>query len=356
MKFRKFESIENTYLNKNIQKIVFNGYDKGEWIVTEKLHGCNFSVYIKDLEVINFGSRNQFIDESFLNSGELQNEIKSNINKKVFDIEEEEEECYFYSYKNSEKITVLKYFKDLNIDIFKAEIIIYGELVGDRIQKGIRYTKDIGFFVFDIVVNGKPMNKKISREFASILELTNVPVKFIGNFKECCEKKNTFNSHLSYNINNDYFSLCMTDKGFRMYDTETGKLLEDTTDGYCNEAEGIIIEPVEPMYFENGKRIILKNKTKKFSEKNTGIINIETNELNEKDKCLLELLLIYLNENRLNNVKSKDIQKEKLPYILVKDIIEEYNKENDVSLKEESENYKIINKLLQVEVKKFIGE
>lgn len=40
MEFKKFTSLENTYRQNIIDKIVYEGLDEGLWIVTEKIHGC----------------------------------------------------------------------------------------------------------------------------------------------------------------------------------------------------------------------------------------------------------------------------------------------------------------------------
>lgn len=359
MNFRKFESIENTYIKSNVSKIVFNGLNTGEWIVTEKLHGANFSVYVKDLKVVNFGSRNQFVDGSFYNSADLQEKIRNKIkptclrkkrSKKgdsVFDFGS------FLNNSHNNRIDEVKaYFKKNKIDIKTADIIFYGELVGDRVQKEVRYTKDIGFFVFDVVVNGKPINKKIAFEFAHLVCLDVTPERKVGTFEECCAIKNSFNSSLSYRIDNDHFGICVADNGFEMYDKTSGKLLED---GLNNEAEGIIIEPVEPMYYNNGKRIYLKNKTPAFSEKNDGVVDLKVKELTEKDNALFNELMLYVNENRLNAIKSKGHPEKAVPFMLTKDILEDYSKENDgIDLRKTAENFKLLTSSLQLEVNKFI--
>ena len=357
MNFRKFESIENTYVQSNIDKIINNNYNTDEWIVTEKLHGANFAVYVKDLKVVNFASRNKFVDGSFNNSYDLQDKIIKKISKENLISKEYIEKILDDGFEYNEDYgDVMNYLSNNNIDIFNSEIIFYGELVGDRVQKGIRYTKDIQFYVFDVIINGNPINKIIGRKLSRLLEFSITPEIKIGSFEECCKVNNTFNSRLSYRTDNDYFKICVTDDGFRMYDTESLKLLEDTTNGYCNEAEGIIIEPVEPMFFNNGKRILLKNKTVKFSEKNTGVIKIKSNELSINDEKILGLSLSYLNENRLSSVKSKGFNESAIPFMLTKDIIEEYNKENEVSFKDSCDDYKLVNKKLQTEVNKFIGD
>lgn len=313
MKFRKFESIENTYNKSNVSKIVFNNLNVGEWIVTEKLHGANFSIYIEKGVVIGFGSRNQFVDGSFYDSADLQKELKEGI-----------EDGIFLAAENTKVNAKLFLDKDF---ILKRDdqIVIYGELVGSRVQKEVYYCDDIMFYMFDIVQNGKVLDKDVARMFYSNIYQYAVcaPAIHSGRFEDCITISNTFNS-------------CVSKKG-------------------NNEAEGIIIEPVTPMFYENGKRILLKNKTRQFSEKNDGIVNIKLKELTEKDNAIFNKLMEYLNTNRLNAVRSKGHPERAVPYMLVKDIIEDYRKDHESDdLRKDCDNFKLVTSQLQLKVNKFI--
>lgn len=300
--FRKFESLENTYNKSSVSKIIYNGYDKSitEWIVTEKLHGCNFSIHISNGKVF-FGSRNGFLTE-------------------------------FQEFYNSEAIRETLRNKILSKTLPFSDVIIYGELVGPHIQTEVTYTNKIKFFVFDVVVNGNPINKIDAQQLADHYGLDFVPVIKVGSFEECIEVKNTFNS-LVLSMEN-------------------------------NLAEGIIIEPVEPTYFNNGKRIYFKNKTRQFSEKNDGIVDTSIKELSDLDNLLLGKLLTYLNKNRLNAVKSKGHTDRAIPYMLTKDIFDDYVKDrNDelsskgfegIDLRKTCDNWAMVSKYLQMEVNKFI--
>jgi len=72
-----------------------------------------------------------------------------------------------------------------------------------------------------------------------------------------------------------------------------------------NICEGNVIKPINPLFFPNGDRVILKNKNDKFKEvkkiKDPG----KKVELSERANVLLALLLEHVTENRLNNVISK---------------------------------------------------
>lgn len=60
MEFKKFSSLENTYRQNLIDKVQYEGKDGGAWIVTEKIHGANFSFWCDGIEV-KTASRTQFV-------------------------------------------------------------------------------------------------------------------------------------------------------------------------------------------------------------------------------------------------------------------------------------------------------
>lgn len=45
MRFKKYSEIENSYRKKNIDIIVAEKLDKGEFVVQEKAHGANLSFW-----------------------------------------------------------------------------------------------------------------------------------------------------------------------------------------------------------------------------------------------------------------------------------------------------------------------
>ena len=45
--FKKYNSLENHYNNKFIEKIRLQGFTSGEWVAREKIHGTNFSLIIE---------------------------------------------------------------------------------------------------------------------------------------------------------------------------------------------------------------------------------------------------------------------------------------------------------------------
>lgn len=64
MKFIAYDSIENSYRQKQLDYIHELGFDTCEWVATEKVHGSNFSLWPIDGEV-RPASRSGFTDGSF---------------------------------------------------------------------------------------------------------------------------------------------------------------------------------------------------------------------------------------------------------------------------------------------------
>ena len=66
MKFTKYSSIENSYRENYINKIIEQGYLNNQYVVQSKLDGFNFSFICDELD-IRVASRTQIVDEQFFN-------------------------------------------------------------------------------------------------------------------------------------------------------------------------------------------------------------------------------------------------------------------------------------------------
>ena len=42
LKFVRYHSIENSYHKEDIERVYTCGFNTGDWVVTEKIHGSNF--------------------------------------------------------------------------------------------------------------------------------------------------------------------------------------------------------------------------------------------------------------------------------------------------------------------------
>src|SRR5690606_13883017 len=273
MEFKKFSSLENTYRQNLIDKVQHEGKDGGKWIATEKIHGANFSFWCDGKEV-KVASRSQFVDGSFYNCQAVINKYSQGI--------------LGWCVRNDIK-----------------GLVIYGELFGDGVQKEVKYGQR-DFRAFDVLIEGEVQDKISALSIASGSGVYFSPIIKVGTFKECMELPNTFQSRL-------------------------------TPDDCANEdnfAEGLVIEPVNPAYFNNGNRIYFKNKTPTFSEKKRVTREKKVFELTEDESELLNDLLQHNTPQRVSNVISKigNISSKdfgKIMGLTCQDIFEEFTKETE---------------------------
>lgn len=302
MEFNKFSSLENTYRQNLIDKVQYEGKDGGLWMATEKLHGANFSFWCDGREV-KVASRTQFVDGTFYN-------CQAVINK----------------YSDS----VMSLFNLLNGE--HKELVIYGELFGGNVQKEVEYgEKD--FRAFDLTLDGVVQAKLNQRAWCEGVGILSAPFIHSGTFAECLALSNTFKSTL-------------------------------TPEGYEEEntSEGLVIEPVEPNWFNNGSRIYFKNKTEGFSEKKRKPKEHIVFELSDEESELMNELLTYNTTQRVSNVISKIGQVTnkdfgKILGLTTQDLLEEFTKDTEQDPKViAQDNWKQFLKLLQVEVGKTVRE
>lgn len=260
--FNKFPSLENTYRQKEIDKIVMMEI-KDQWVVTEKVHGANFSFWVyKNVET---------------------KEIDIKCAKRSGWIEEGEK---FFNYKS-----VLEKYRPM-LEKLRGDVldnfVIYGELFGGNIQSGMCYSLEQDFVAFDMRwINedgslGLPLDKLTTLTLKNDYNLPVTPL--IGVY-------DTFEEALA------------------IEESFTSKLIRQDFDGAeeHKETEGIVIEPNNAVYEPNGSRVYLKKKTKRFLEKG-GKPNIKHKVpmlLQESVQLKLDEALLFLNKNRFDSVVSK---------------------------------------------------
>ncbi len=295
MKFQRYGSIENITRQKSLDYIVMQGLSGGEFVVQEKCHGSNFSIWYKDGE-IKFAKRSQFI-------GEGDN---------------------FYGYealKGELTDAIIAIVKDLNA----KEVVIYGELFGGSyphpdvernnkavsVQKGVYYSPNNEFYAFDLVVNGEyQCVDHCDVQFTNNM-MVHATTLFRGTLTECLE------------FENEYETTVPSQFGLPSIES--------------NICEGNVIKPVRPLFLANGSRVILKNKNSKFTEKEHKPKTLKDTPEQLRAKYpdsfeALEYFNQYVTENRLRNVISKEgeiTQKGfgKLVGLFCKDVREEGFKE-----------------------------
>jgi Rnl2 family RNA ligase len=272
--FVKYSSITNSYDTKFINKIIQFGYDKLEWVVTCKIHGANFTFYT-DGYTIRCASKNGFLGEGdkFFN----YQKVLEKYHQRIIDV--------YRLVSRISKVPVL-------------EIAVHGELFGgiynhpdvprvsgaSKIQKGICYCPGNDFYLFDIKVDGKLCDYDFVTGISGVLGCPYAQELKRGTLQECLDYPNDFQ-----------------DPTHKFYGLPT---IDD------NITEGVVIRPVDPLFIgapedEHFKRIILKNKNERFSEKAHApkkIVGIT--DLSENVQAQIDHLNEFITENRLDNVIS----------------------------------------------------
>jgi len=331
MQFRKYSTIENTYLTSFLDRIKTEGYDQMEYVVQEKIHGSNVCI-ITDGQVIQFAKRTEIIEDeaSFFRV----NQLREKYSGKIFSL--------FRSLKQEFDINSLAIFGEY-FGGYYPHLNIKKDPFAKTVQKGVCYLPNNEFYAFDILLNNHiyldvDTCNRLFHEFGFIYAES----LFRGNLQDSLNYQNDFQSTIPHK--------------FKL------PIIED------NACEGVIIRPVKPIFLSNGSRVLLKNKNEKWSEisKRTDKhrspkIQHENKILSNECSELIEELKPYITLNRLQNVQSKlgilDVKKDfgKLMGLFSTDVLEEFFKMN-ASIYEglDKHEQKMITKELTAMVKAFL--
>ena len=262
VKFKKFSSLENSYRENFIHKIREQGYENEKYIITEKIHGANYSFTVvieNELPVSVIPAKR---------SGYISSDEKFYNHRPVYE-----------KYVDKVSNLALCLLKDNNMS--DGVVTAYGELYGGNIQGGMAYPLEQDFAGFDITVDGTPIDKRKAFSLMNEYEIPTVPVVGVAP---------SLSDSLVYN---ESFVTNLLRDGFDVANPQS-------------EAEGIVIEPVNPRYLPTGERVYIKKKTKRFLEKGKNKIKKPEVKLNNLLSEILEKSLEYVNENRYNAVVSKE--------------------------------------------------
>jgi Rnl2 family RNA ligase len=305
LEFKKYNSVENTYDKDFLERVKLEGYGSLTYVVQEKVHGAN-CCFMTNGKEIHFAKRTGLVEsgEKFYNYEELLTRYEERVILLYSLVKEK--------YPGTESISV------------------YGEMFGGKyphpdvendsrvmcIQKGIFYCPNHEFYGFDVYVHGMDTNRYLPvYELNKLVEESKflyAKTLFEGTIDECLSYPNAFQSHIV-----DWLGLPPIDN---------------------NICEGVVIRPVEPVFFRNGSRLLLKNKNSKFAEKKTvkksrpDLLAAEPAYSKELNNMLI-ITEEYVTENRLNNTISKigdvSFPKDtgKLIGLLSKDILDDFLKE-----------------------------
>jgi len=316
--FKKYNSIENTYREEFLERIKSHGFWNDEYVVQEKVHGANLSYWTTDGQIFHAAKRTTNLDpaERFYNF----QTVLAKLQPKFENI-----------------------WQQLKIDYPDlTQLTIFGELMGGayphpavdknksakKIQKGIHYSPNNDFFAFDMLLNRTDFLSvtKVNQLFEKE-GLLHAKTIFKGSIAECLEYPNDFNSTIPADLGLPEIPL--------------------------NIIEGVVIRPVQPRFFNNGTRVILKNKNEKWSERIKLDKPIRPADIfSEKVMQLQEAVKAYITENRLDNVLSKlgEVTPKDFGKVLGlfnKDILEDFQKDyHEVLDTLEKKEQKTINKSL----------
>ena len=328
--FKKYNSIENSYREKEIEKIK-NNIDKNElFVATEKVDWTNLSFIVYDnWEKIKIAKRSWIIweNENFYDANKMLEKYKNNF------------ECIFKKLKSeNNNITQVQIYWEHFWWIYNWK----SEKWYSKIQNRINYCPFTDYIIFDIwyMENKnedyiKFLNRNKLKEIVIDCWLKHVPEIKIWTFEELLKINNNFNTLIP-----NFYNL---------------EKIEN------NITEWIVIKTIEDIrIWKLNERVMLKNKNEKFKEKwKIKFSNINKIEINENHKKWIKEFSKYLEESRVNSVISKwEINIEELKngspkefwitkWLFIKDAEEDLIKDNNDYLKLDKKDKKIIRKEIQ---------
>jgi Rnl2 family RNA ligase len=276
MKFKKYNSIENSYQDGFLSSIIEQGFGEQEYHVQEKVHGANLS-FITDGQQILSAKRTELIldNEDFYNSKLVLEKYKDKILALYIDLANQ----------------------------FQANIVtIFGEVFGggyphpdipkdekaQLVQRGIYYCPSNEFYAFDIMIdNDKYLNTETANSLFDKHKFVYAKTLFKGSLSNCLAYPNTFKTTIPEEYN-----------------------LPELNGNTC---EGVVIRPTQPLFMRNGSRVIIKNKNEKWAENNNyidkailkNLLSNDGEELSEEANFLCEEVFKLITQNRLDNLISK---------------------------------------------------
>ncbi|BEV04517.1 RNA ligase family protein [Chryseobacterium gambrini] len=309
--FSGYEKMPNNLKKLGLSESDFSKMEKLKWVVTEKVHGANFS-FVYENGSLKFAKRKEYLNwtDDFFGFQLVISKLENNI---------------------------LRLFEKLSSDIAAEKYIIYGELFGGKyphpevaplkdihaIQTGVYYTPDIEFCAFDIAIETDGSDSKYYLDYES-------SVAYFNEFKIFYAKPlliGKFNEAMNFNIRIN----SAVPKEFNLPE------LND------NLIEGVVIKPFNQLDNNDFQRPIIKLKNPEFdeeekfheAEKWSFIPNVSSK--TEELSFIVDELRNYVTQNRLKSAVSKigtldlnnhsrvsEIKKE-----FLEDVITDFNENND---------------------------
>ena len=286
MSFMKYPSIENHYNEKFISRIN-EKYPDLRYFITEKIDGMNIQFEFENSELKGVYTRN---------------------GQDIFSAKQ-------YDFFSKRLLILANNFFLEGIKEYK-NFIVYIELYGNKIQKNIKYTTDSDndwtyYSILDIYLNDE-------HRFMNFDELEKLREETLLSFAPVYEQGLTLEEALNVDVETlRSIEAEIHYDGMFVPLSERGRFPIPTV-------EGIIIRPMIETQLSPCDRLIIKKKAERFREisKTKKVIPISQ---------IVEGFEDYINENRVNSVKSKrlyELPKETdvLIYDVITDAIEEFQK------------------------------
>ncbi len=336
--FSGYEKMANSLNKLGLNESDFSKLEKLKWVVTEKVHGANFS-FIYDNGVLKFAKRKDYLSwkDDFFGFQLVANRIEENI---------------------------IRLFEDLSTNIEGEKFMIYGELFGGEyphadvepnpnlqaIQTGVYYSPTVNFCAFDIAVETSDKQPKEYLDYETALfyfkrhNIFCAEPLLIGKFADALNFNTRINSIIPKQLN-----------------------LPELAD---NLIEGVVIKPYnQPGSVSISVRPIVKIKNKEFdeekkfhqAEKWIYVPNVSSK--SEDLAFILNEIRTYITFNRLESAISKigafDFTNEQRIFDIelefLRDTIADFNEDNQNLLNELSKEEKDwINERLKADIKKMI--
>lgn len=280
MDFQPYEKMPASLKKLNLNEQQFAQLHKVDWVVTEKVHGANFS-FIYENRILGFAKRKAKLDwdDDFFGFQLVAQKLEDN---------------------------VLALFEALSLDFPAEKYTLYGELFGgayphtevaaiphlSAIQTGVYYSPDIHFCAFDIAIETAESRYYLEYEtVVSYLEQVNIfyaKILYQGSLTACLEFDIAFDSSIPALLN-------------------LPTLASNLVEGVVLKPLHNVLSPTEPSYF----RPTLKLKNEAFTEElkfhqaqKWSFTNTQKTNGEMLNFLLLDLRN-YVTKNRLNNVLSK---------------------------------------------------
>jgi Rnl2 family RNA ligase len=316
--FTKYSTLSPHYHSKTVAKIrqhpEFKKY-ASDWVVTEKVHGSNFSFVVTrkdDNMILEVAKRTAIIEDI----------STAPYKKATATVRQKYDDCAIQAYD---------YVCDYIVpDSYVTKVAIFGELFGGEYVRNntegtrpifteVLYCPHHDFYAFDIFItydNSQAIvNRWLSFDEAEKVFLAcgfNIYAKALvrGSFEEC----------MDYNI-------AFTTTIPKLFDLEPIAEIFDKRDHAPNICEGVVVRPNQS-FMVSGERAMFKKKNLKFIEK----ISSKVQRRKDYVTTCWEELLLYITKARLSNVISKigeDAQIDELVSEMNKDVKTEFIVENE---------------------------